>query len=155
MPSVAFDSEFINIFNKLCEEKDETTGQSIFKFNWEFMIFLAMVGRHKKDSCSKVDKIPTNRRVKDIKDVTFEQANKVGIVYALGIDQSKGGDILRDDDDNESWLYLEKFAQIGIEEVYSWFVEFPAMKPSDLILSKIKEIAESNISKKEFIKPNF
>jgi len=23
MPSVAFDSEFINIFNKLCEEKDE------------------------------------------------------------------------------------------------------------------------------------
>jgi len=119
------------------------------------MIFLAMVGRHKKESCSKVEKIPTNRRVKDIKDVTFEQANKVGIVYALGIDQSKGGDILRDDDDNESWLYLEKFAQIGMEEVYSWFVEFPTMKPSDLILSKIKEIAESNISKKEFIKPNF
>ena len=159
MPRVYFDKEYSSVIKKLYEDKDEVTGQPVFKYLWQLMIFLAMVGRRKKKTCEFVKKLSTDSRTREIQSSYFESERKDGIVYLLALDQMRDGEILREGSENESkiWQYLESFAQIGIEEVDSWLLEYQFLAPKDVLFAKMKEVAKVNIDNidKVFVKPKF
>lgn len=145
MASLYFDNRYSSVVEKLYDNKDETTGKGVFDTLWQLMIFLAMVGRQKQESCKGEVRLETKNRFREIKDFIFEQAHKDGIAYLLAIDQEQNGEILREGNEDKIWQYLEIYAAIGIEEVDSWLLQYNSLNPREVILTKMKEMASSNI----------
>ena len=100
------------------------------------MIFAAMVGRHRNDTCENVDF--SSSRVNEIADRVFENNNLDGIVYLLALDAERDGEILREGNENELWKYLEKYAMLGMQEIDKWLSKDPLAKAHDLILQQMK-----------------
>lgn len=146
MPSLYFDKRYTDVVSALYDDKDEVTGKGVFDSLWQLMIFLAMVGRQKKKIFTNMQRLEPKNRVREIKESIFEQVNKDGIAYLLAIDQDQNGEILREGNEDKIWQYLEISAAVGIKEVKSWLAENHQLHPRDVILTKIKEMAQRNLS---------
>jgi len=146
MPSLYFDKRYTDVVNALYDDKDKITGKGVFDSLWQLMIFLAMVGRQKEKNFTKMQRLEAKNRVREIKESIFEQTNKDGFVYLLAIDQDQSGEILREGNEDKIWQYLEISAAVGIKEVKSWLTENHQLHPRDVILTKIKETAQRNLS---------
>jgi len=136
MASVCFDKDHVQIVDMFGDGANDST-KKIFNYNYEFMIFAAMVGRSKHDSCENVQ---INRSSKVIKDITFGEEQK-NIVYLLALDGAKNGEIMRSGNENEIWKYLENYAYLGCEEIKKWIMESPIDDLHEVVLNKIMEAA--------------
>jgi len=137
MPNVYFDENYSPLIDRLAiEEKDPNSGLPIYKNYYNLMIFLAMVGRHHHDNC-EYGQIQ-GKKIHEIPERIFERSNLDGYAYLLAIESTQGGEILRGDKDPQMWSYLEKYANLGIQIVDSWFSSEPNLDPVDILISQIK-----------------
>jgi dnd system-associated protein 4 len=138
MPTVYFDKVFTARVTELCEIKNEITKKSIFDTNLDFMIFAAMIGRKFNES---TEDVKVEKGNKEIPDRIFKNMDKDSIVYLLALDAEKNGEILRGDDDNKLWKYIENYAYLGCQEIEKWIAERVGHDLEDILLEQIKQIA--------------
>lgn len=135
MAQVCFDKDHVKLVD-LFTTNENSSSKKIFNYNFDFMIFAAMVGRSLHDSCENV-KINTSHM--KIKEETFR--DKQDIAYLLALDGTKSGEIMRSGNENEIWKYLENYAYLGCEEINKWIIESPIDELYDVVLNKIMEAA--------------
>ena len=135
MASVCFDKDHVKLVD-LFTSIENSSSKKIFNYNFDFMIFAAMVGRSIFDSCENV-KINKSHMV--IREETFR--DKQDIAYLLALDGTKSGEIMRSGNENEIWKYLESYAYLGCEEIKKWIVDSPIDELYDVVLNKIMEEA--------------
>ena len=148
MPNVHFDESYSSLIDRLAiKEKDTDSGQPIYKNYYNLIIFLAMVGRHHHVNCDH-GKIQ-GRKIHEVPDRLFETNNLDGYAYLLALDSTKDGEILRGNNDNEMWSYLEKYANLGMQIVDSWFSKEPHLNTVDILISQIKIEALNQVQTSE------
>ena len=144
MPNVFFDESYSNLIDRLAiKEKDPDSDQPIYKNYYNLLIFLAMVGRHHHENCDH-GKIQ-GKKIHEVSDKLFEANNLDGYAYLLALDSAKDGEILRGNNDNEMWSYLEKYANLGIQIVDTWFLKEPHLNPVDILITQIKLEASNQV----------
>ena len=140
--NVNFDSSFEETIKRLQDDKDRETGVAIFETLADLMVFCAMVGRNKFNDCNGVK---FKSKVHPIWTDIIERRRKEGVAYLLALDaqedHSSSGNILRPENEEEMWDYLQNFAFLGLQEIEKWFAERPHVEPKDVILDKMKEVA--------------
>jgi hypothetical protein len=135
MATVYFDKKHTKIVDMFGDgEKDSS--KKIFSSNYEFMVFAAMIGRSKYDSC---DKVKINKSGMMIKESSF--GDKQDIAYLLALDGTKNGEIMRAGNENEIWKYLESYAYLGCNEIHKWIMDSPIDDLHEVVLNKIMEEA--------------
>jgi hypothetical protein len=102
------------------------------------MIFAAMIGRKFNES---TEDVKVEKGNKEIPDRIFKNMDKDSIVYLLALDAEKNGEILRGDDDNKLWKYIENYAYLGCQEIEKWIAERVGHDLEDILLEQIKQIA--------------
>ena len=138
MASVYFDEKHSKLVEVFCSKGENKSGRKIFSHNTEFMVFAAMVGRKRYDSCDDVE--IKRDKSHEIKESYF--GDKDGIAFTLALEGSKDGEIMRKGNENEIWKYLEKYAYLGCNEIQKWIVDSPMDDPYDVVLEKIMDAAE-------------
>jgi hypothetical protein len=145
MATVYFDKEHVKIVD-LFGDGGNASAKKIFSSNYEFMIFAAMIGRSRHDSCENVK---IDKSLMMIKDTTF--GDKQNIAYLLALDGAKSGEIMRSGNENEIWKYLENYAYLGCEEIKKWIVDSPIDDLHEVVLNKIMEAAVPLAKKEEVL----
>jgi len=135
MASVCFDKDHVKLV-EFFGSSENSSSKKIFNYNYDFMIFAAMVGRSLHDSC---DHVKINKSHMVIKEETFR--DKQNIAYLLALDGTKSGEIMRAGNENEIWKYLESYAYLGCEEINKWIIDSPIDEVYEVVLNKIMEAA--------------
>jgi hypothetical protein len=143
MPTVYFDRNYTKRVSQFCEEKSDKTQRPIFSTNLEFMIFTALIGRYFNDS-DATQNISIDKSNKEIPDRIFKNSDKDGIAYLLALDSEKNGEILRGEDDNKLWKYIENYAFLGCQEIEKWLTNPNRVNidREDIILEQMKKISQ-------------
>jgi len=138
MATVYFDSDFSSRINKLTVEKSKLANKPIFPNNYSLMTFAAMVGSYYNSNC---DGGKLEKKDKEIGSTLFVDHKLDGIAYLLAIDATQNGKILKSEQENEMWKYLEKYSNLGMREMESWFSMSQSIPLEDAILDRMREVA--------------
>lgn len=109
MPSIFRDAKYNELADRLALNALSSTGQRLFDTFMDLMIFAAAIG------FSSGKRIPLETKGLEIREVTFENNQKDGLIYLLALINTKDGNILRDENSAECWKIFEEYANGGMQ----------------------------------------
>ena len=70
------------------------------------------------------------------------------MTYLLAIQDTQGGDILKEKNETDCWRIIEQYSAKGLEIIDDWMMENPGdMTGVDTLLNKIKEFVPKDSAK--------
>ena len=140
MATIYKSNQFKELAERLGRNDTKIAGKKVFQTYMHLVIFAAMVGYCEKSSHAVKERGP------EVEDGVFTRHNQDGLVYLIGLDNEKDGDVLSEVRETECWRTIESYAEGGFRIIEQWLLDRPSDTDGvETILARMIEVASEKV----------
>jgi dnd system-associated protein 4 len=152
MAIIHIPKELSDVADRLGRKNIPKTGKSVFPTLMQLMVFSALLA--KKEGLNRVE-VKGKDKGPEIDSEIFARNELDGVAYLLALQETKNGEILRDNKETECWKIMEEYAASGLDYLNTMLINNAGdIEGVDTILNYLKDEATNIIKKGENVEVN-